>query len=223
MLAIAGCAAAAIVAGALVSGCSGGSGGKSTPEPTGTAASAKTITTSTSPTAGATALASATVASDGSPTPEASAASASPCTRDAVSAHVHEQGATGSIGGNLEIKNESATACMLRPLSGQIVPELHVKDAAGNVLPTQEQAQPGAVPNALVVLTPGESAFVTYVWSNWCGDTPSGALSVAYSLPGGGEISAPIADVPSQEAVPRCDDSSRPSSLLVGNLIVRSV
>ena len=207
----------------LISACSGGgSGTKTSPPPTRTPARGTATAQGATATPALTALASATVPGGGTPTADASAPSGPACTAGAVSAHVDEQGGAGSIAGSVEIKNESAAACLLRPLAGQIVPTLRIKDASGNVLPTDEQPQPGAIPDAAVMLNPGQSAFVTYVWSNWCGAAPSSALSVAYALPGGGEIAAPIAGVPSQDAVPRCDDTSRASTLIVGNLFARS-
>jgi hypothetical protein len=206
----------------LAAACSG-SGGSKTATPTREAAtSAVRSPTAMGGTPAVTALASATVEGAGAPT-ETSSTSAGPlCTPAGVSADVHEQGGAGSLGGNLEIKNTSAAACVLRPLDGQVVPELRIKDAAGTLLPTQEQSQPGAIPDAAVTLQPGDSAFVTYVWSNWCGAAPNGALSVSYELPSGDEITATIAGTSGQDAVPRCDDSSQPSTLLVGNLIKRT-
>lgn len=201
--------------------CSDGGGDKTATAPpqTRTAAASPSATTATP---AVTALASATIEGGGAPTQTTSAAAGPLCAPGDVKADVHEQGGAGSIGGSLEIQDTSAAACVLRPPDGQAVPQLRIEDASGAVLPTQQQAQPAAVPNASVLLQPGESAFVTYVWSNWCGDPLNGTLSVTYALPDGSEISATIAGSTGQDAVPRCDDSSQPSTLLVGSLIKRA-
>jgi hypothetical protein len=199
--------AVAAVLALLVGACSGGNGSK------------KTTTTSagTTPTAAATSgggatatagLASPTVAgTESTPVALSTNSGARPCAPAGVTARANAQSGEGSIGGAVIISNTTSTFCALN------APTVSLQGADGKEL-VSGSAPGGASPT----LAGGQSASITFIWTNWCGDAPAGPLSVAVRA-GGDPIVTTIAGTSAGAVpVPRCDAQAEPSKLSVTDI-----
>jgi hypothetical protein len=122
------------------------------------------------------------------------------------------QGATGSMAGGATLVNTSSSQCTL---TGRA--EVTILDANGISIPTKPARlrhdlfglrRPPHYP--LVSLRPGQRTVVPIWWSNFCDHPrPPARLRLTWQ---GNTVSVPI-----QSGVPRCDDPSAPSLLLVGH------
>ena len=110
-------------------------------------------------------------------------------------------GATGSMGGGIEVVNVSRLPCRIGAY-----PSAVLLDADGKVL--AEQAGGAATESpGIVGMLPGGNAGATLVWENWCGTKPSLPLRVRVTLPGAGTaLTAQVRQSgPPGGEVPRCD------------------
>lgn len=193
-------AAAALVV--LAGACSGGNGSKKTPTIAAGATATATSGAGATVTAG---LASPTVpGSESTPTPFKTASGLRPCGPSDVTARASAQSAEGTIGGAITINNSSSSTCALT------APVVALRDAAGSQL-----VSAGAAGGALALDPNGQGAAITFIWTNWCADPPSGPLSVAVTA-GGDPIVTTIAGTSAGAVpVPRCDAQAEPSKLSV--------
>lgn len=147
-----------------------------------------------------------------------------PCTLTDLSLGARWQGGTGSLAGGLRLDLTSPTGCTL---PGQL--QLELVDGQGQSLSVDEVAAPdlcdatqgatGCVSQDTVEVAPGQSALIRFVWQNWCGPPPSGAVGVDVVLPDESQpLSAVITDASGTPSVdtPRCDTADAPSTLAVG-------
>ena len=81
--------------------------------------------------------------------------------------------------------------------------------------PPSDTAQPtDATPGSPATLPPGtaDAANLAFNWANWCGANP-GPMRVRITFSGGGTVTGPFDGPPLYDFVPRCDNSSEPSSM----------
>lgn len=131
-------------------------------------------------------------------------------------------GATGSLLGGFLVWNTSGSPCRLEG-----VPSIAILDATGRALKVTVGTAPGA-PAQPILLGPHQSApvlyqeapaglaSITFQWFNWCAAAPTGSLSLAVTLPGGGVLHLPVAlngSTGGEASMPRCDDASAPSTM----------
>lgn len=135
------------------------------------------------------------------------------------------QGATGSMSGGVILINVSATPCTVQGRPG-----IHLTDAKGNLLPVANlqfnrdataNGTPTTAPNSAgpLLLESGATAFVFFVWSNWCGQA-EGPFTLAVALPGeGGQLNVPAQDPEGKPltSAPRCDQSDATSTISIGS------
>jgi uncharacterized repeat protein (TIGR01451 family) len=122
------------------------------------------------------------------------------------------QGATGSMAGGATLMNTSSSQCTL---SGRA--EVTILDANGISIPTKLArlrhdlfGMPRPPHYPLVSLRPGQHAVVPIFWFNLCDHPrPPARLWLTWQ---GTTVTVPI-----KSGVPRCDDQSSPSLLLVGH------
>ncbi|HEX5478410.1 MAG TPA: DUF4232 domain-containing protein [Dehalococcoidia bacterium] len=200
-----GAAALILLAGA----CSGGNGDKKTP----TALTGTTPTAAATSATGATAtagLASPTVAGgESTPMPAETTAGLRACGPSDVTARASEQSGEGSISGAVTITNTSSAAC---GIAGETVT---LRDSTGAQLASGSGG-------SSVQLAAGQAASITFIWTNWCGDAPSGPLSVAVDT-GGDPVVTNIAGTSAGAVpVPRCDAQAEPSKLSITDVRVQT-
>ena len=128
----------------------------------------------------------------------------SACAADQLTATAVVEGAAGSRVGTITLTNASAATCTL---VGR--PSFSLVGRDGNAITSGIRFMPKAQPSE-VTLSPGETATVTYGWSNWCptGPPPSWRMEA----PGGGQIS--VAGLGSDE--PPCNGPGQPSIVEYG-------
>jgi len=126
------------------------------------------------------------------------------------------QGATQALAGDLALTNHGASPCSL---DGS--PALHLVDAKGQALAIKEVTPPDAGPGSLVLVHPGQSAYVPLFWRDWCGSRPAVPLQVRASWPGsGGQVTAALfrgapSDRHPLDLTPVCNAPSAGSTLSV--------
>jgi hypothetical protein len=122
------------------------------------------------------------------------------------------QGATGSMAGGATLMNTSSSGCTV---NGR--PRVTILDANGTSIPTKPArlrhdlfGMPRPPHYPLLSLRPGQRAVVPIFWFNLCDHPrPPARLRLTWQ---GNTVTVPI-----QSGVPRCDDPSSPSHLLVGH------
>jgi Protein of unknown function (DUF4232) len=173
----------------------------------GSATGSATATTSVRPSSMA---ASATIETTASP----SSTSSLPLPCDAATLEVRGGrmgGGTGTAHADLYFTDVGPKACSLagKPKSVEFL------RADGRPLAiTSQGPEPDPVPPA--TLAPGvrDAASVAYNWSNWCGNAP-GPLRVRVELPNGEFVTGAFDGPPAYDFVPRCDQPSYPSILVL--------
>jgi hypothetical protein len=132
------------------------------------------------------------------------------------------QDAQGSMSGAVSFANRSGSACALQGRPG-----IHLLDAQGALMPVANVdmdpafGNPDVTPAArslLVVLRPGERAFVRFVWSNWCG-AYNGPFNLAVALPGeAGQLTVAALDPQGKPitSAPKCDAPDVASTINIG-------
>lgn len=146
------------------------------------------------------------------------------CIAEDLKAVVGYQGAAGSMVGGVSFTNVSATSCAMEGRPG-----IHVTDARGSLMPVANLpfdrgavgvGTPTAMPESRgpVIVKPGETAFVFFVWSNWCGQA-QGPFTFAVALPGeGGQLNVPALDPEGKPLsdTPRCEQLDATSTISIG-------
>lgn len=124
------------------------------------------------------------------------------------------QGATGSLVGVVSLMNGDSRDCRL-----QGRPYLRLTDADGQELTVNQIELPGEPATQLLTLAPQQPAQARFVWRNWCGQSPSGAIQLTVSLPDyPGKLQLQVQDPNGNPLsdTPRCDNTSTPSTISVG-------
>lgn len=116
----------------------------------------------------------------------------------------------GSLGGRMKIVNSSSHPCSLSSDS-----QLSVL-SGGRILPIVfgNQMEKGSY----IDIESGQSTFISFTWSNWCGTRSSYNKSVRLVLPrNAGYVEAPVIDSLGRALsnMPRCDSSSSVSTLTI--------
>ena len=161
------------------------------------------------------------------PTPTASPTPDAPtCRADQLAAgDAGWGGATGSLLGGFLVWNTSASPCQLLGF-----PSVAIVDGGGRSLKVARVTIPNPPAKPIVLglrqsapalgLEPASGlASETLQWFNWCGASPKGRLSLAVTLPAGGELHVPV--VVNGEttfvapSTPRCDEPAMPSTVSV--------
>jgi hypothetical protein len=80
--------------------------------------------------------------------------------------------------------------------------------------------QPTTTPQAgkSLIVKPGDTVYVYFVWRNWCGTAP-GPYGLAVALPGeGGQLDVPALDPEGKPLTlaPRCDQPDATSVISIG-------
>ncbi len=119
-------------------------------------------------------------------------------------------GATGTLVGGALLVNVSTNACSIGG-----TPSVDLLDSSGKIIARGEAAKSVSASTTLA-LTPGQVAMVDFVWQNWCGAGPSGALTGRLTLPGGaGTFAGPVHGPNGPDVHARCDDAAAPSTVIV--------
>lgn len=120
-------------------------------------------------------------------------------------------GGTGTAHADLYFTNVGPAPCSLMGQPKSVV--FLIADGSPLAV-TTTGPEPDPVPPA--TLAPGvrDAASVAYNWANWCGKTP-GPLRVRVELPDGGSVTGPFDGPPEYNLVPRCDNPSAPSTLIL--------
>jgi hypothetical protein len=128
------------------------------------------------------------------------------------------QGATATMAGGFVIFGTGEDPCSI---SGRVDVELRGHGDQPLAITVEHLASTAMAP---VVLLPNLGpptvddgnragrAGIRLFWTNWCGSTPLGALTLVASIPRVGSVAAPAALL----SPPRCDAPGRPSVLAVG-------
>jgi hypothetical protein len=120
-------------------------------------------------------------------------------------------GGTGTAQGDVFFTNGGQAPCSLVG-----VPEaIDLLRTNGTRLATATQP-PDATVWSTASLGPGvqDDANLAFNWANWCGPAP-GPLRVRITLPGGGTVAGPFDGPPEYDYVPRCDNPSGPSGIVL--------
>jgi len=144
------------------------------------------------------------------PPPTTQGSTTPPCTaQDLALAAGGWQGATASMAGGATLIGVAPEPCHL---AGK--PGLALFAKGGVMIANGEPAERGTASNA-VELSEGDVAWVTTVWSNWCGEPPIRPLFIRLSLPDdGGDLEARVLEGPvSSASLPLCDSPCAPSSI----------
>jgi len=146
---------------------------------------------------------------------------APPCRAGELAAQLALNGATGSLVGDVELRNAGTTPCALLghptiSFTGAAARQetWRVRELAASPAPPDVLADP---PGSLRSLAPGKAASVALFWSNWCGPgaTPTGSPgaspdALTLRLPSGTTLTVPLSKAP------RCDAPQDPSTISVG-------
>jgi Domain of unknown function (DUF4232) len=128
----------------------------------------------------------------------------SACAADQLTATAVVEGAAGSRDGTITLTNASGTICKL---AGR--PSFSLVGQDGNPITSGIRFMPMEVPPSEITLRPGQSAAVTYGWSNWCeGPPPSWRMEA----PGSGQV--PVAGLGPD--APPCNGPGEPSIVEYG-------
>jgi hypothetical protein len=132
-----------------------------------------------------------------------SASSSVACAADQLEAVATVEGAAGSREGTITLRNLSAAACESRT-----APIVSLADASGSPLTSGIEILPVEAPNGEITLLPGQTASMSFRWSNWCAaDPPIWRLSA----PTGGQVV--ISGVGND--APPCNGPGEPSTIEV--------
>jgi hypothetical protein len=121
---------------------------------------------------------------------------------------VFMQGATGQMIGGVRVRDTSARACTLTGF-----PTLTLIAHGGTEIPARREragsvvGQPRWPGYPLVLLRPGQDAFVPFIWDEYCGRARLGAVRLAWR---GWAVTVPA------RGAPECNPPPSRSSLAVG-------
>jgi uncharacterized protein DUF4232 len=128
------------------------------------------------------------------------------CGADQLAASGTVEGAMGSRDGTITVRNASSTACVM---DGK--PAVVLEDQTGAPITDGVEISTGQAPKASITLQPGQTAQVTYQWSNWCGADAAPTWHLV--APAGGEVT--IGGVGSE--APPCNGPGFPSTITLGS------
>lgn len=113
----------------------------------------------------------------------------------------------GTAVGSIGLTNIGTGSCVL---SG--APTVVLTSNGGRPLSLSAVA-PASPRTSPLVVDPGETGHLEVAWSNWCGQRP-GPLDVEVTVAGAkAPVSGPFNGPPAYDFVPRCQNSSQPSTL----------
>ncbi|MGH2447934.1 MAG: DUF4232 domain-containing protein [Chloroflexota bacterium] len=132
----------------------------------------------------------------------------SACAPNALRLSATWQGASGPLVGEARLRNVGRKTCVLAGL-----PVVSLIDAHGRYLRVLDTAI-GLPPERELRLAPGHRAGTHLEWSNWCQGKVATPITLQIELPSNqGGLTSQVG-----VRTPRCDSSSRPSTLQVGLL-----
>jgi hypothetical protein len=122
------------------------------------------------------------------------------------------QGAAGSLYGTIKFTNSADTACVVE---GR--PQIQLLNSSRQSLPVNEKDLQSGDVGSRVIVQPGQNAYLTYKWVNWCLKEANNDIKLVVNLPGSqGQVPVILPDKPEYHNTPPCNGAGEPSSLSVG-------